>query len=95
MCSNEPSKDHKELLVLYPNEDSPWGQEYDYCNLPKWMYGAFEYLTIDEKEVVYRDPVSFKTYVMKCLGLFQDTKNPNHEEETSIRVLTLSQTQCG
>lgn len=84
-----------EQFILYSNDDLTWNHQHEYCNLPEWMHGEFEYLSITHEQLIFRDPVSFKTYTMKCLELFKDTKNRDQHEETTARVLTLSRTQCG
>lgn len=83
-----------ELLTLFPNKENSWNQQHHYCELPEWMHGHFEYMTIDDKEIVYRDHSSFKTYTIKCLGNHKNQLNHSggpHE----AKFLSFSRTQCG
>lgn len=63
-----------------------------YQRLPVWMHGEFEFLTIDDRQIVYRDQSSFKTYTMECIAYYNTA---SIEDSKTVRLLTFSQTQCG
>lgn len=85
--------DRKEILELYPIKNHSFDhQHHQYQRLPLWMQGDFEFLTIDDKQIVYRDQSSFKTYTMKCIAYYNTAGN---DDSRSVRFLTFSQTQCG
>lgn len=95
-CSSRDMYDRKEILELYPikNLSSAFGQQmhHQYQRLPVWMHGEFDDLTIDDREIVYRDHSSFKTYTMKCIAYYNTA---SIEDSKTVRLLTFSQTQCG
>lgn len=104
MCSTEQTyeqQDHdhiqtvrRETLTLYPADDNLlWSNANQYCNIPKWMHGEYEHLSINAKQIVYRDRASFKTYTMECVHL-RDNVAVNANQRTA-RMLTFSRTQCG
>lgn len=82
-----------ELMVLYPSKENAWHQ-HQYCRLPDWMHGHYEYVTINNKEIVYRDHSSFKTYTMKCLENHKNLLN-DHNDRNEAKFLSFSRTQCG
>lgn len=85
--------DRKEILELYPiKNQSAESQFHQYQRLPSWMFGDFEFLTIDDKQIMYRDQSSFKTYTMKAIAYHNAA---SVEDAQSVRMLTFSQTQCG
>lgn len=87
-------KDRSEKIKLYPGDDHTiWNQNNQYCRIPDWMYGEFEYLTINEKHIIYRDHSSFKTYTMECVHLRDDLMTSDNQQ--SSKILTFSRTQCG
>lgn len=93
LCVTGDLYDRKEILELYPiKNQSADGQFHQYQRLPSWMYGEFEFLTIDDKQIVYRDQSSFKTYTMKVVTYHNAA---SVEDAQSVRLLTYSQTQCG
>lgn len=86
--------DRKEILELYPikNYSTFGNQMHQYQRLPVWMHGEFDDLTINDREIVYRDQSSFKTYTMKCIAYYNTA---SIEDSKTVRLLTFSQTQCG
>lgn len=93
LCVPGDLYDRKEILELYPiKNQSADGQFHQYQRLPSWMYGEFEFLTIDDKQIVYRDQSSFKTYTMQVVTYHNAA---SVEDAQSVRLLTYSQTQCG
>lgn len=85
--------DRKEILELYPIKNHSFEhQMHQYQRLPTWMHGEFEFLTVDDRQIVYRDQSSFKTYTMKCMAYYN---TDSIEDSKSVRLLTYSQTQCG
>lgn len=94
LCSSRDMYDRKEILELYPikNFSSFGHQMHQYQRLPVWMHGEFDDLTIDDREIVYRDQSSFKTYTMKCIAYYNTA---SVEDSKTVRLLTFGQTQCG
>ncbi|XP_076262608.1 uncharacterized protein LOC143197765 isoform X2 [Rhynchophorus ferrugineus] len=74
-----------ETFVLSPKSESPWPPEirFGICSFPKWMFGNWEYVRVQEDTIVYKDHSSFKTYTIKCAGEQEDNK-----------YLIFSRTQC-
>lgn len=82
-----------EILELYPIKNHSFEPPiHQYQRLPAWMQGEFEFLTIDDEQIVYRDQSSFKTYTMKCIAYYNTAAI---DESTTARLLTFSRTQCG
>lgn len=93
LCSSRDMYDRKEIFELYPIKNhSTDSHMYQYQRLPTWMHGEFEFLTIDENQIVYRDQTSFKTYTMKCMNYYNTNSADN---SNSVRLLAHSLTQCG
>lgn len=65
---------------------------HQYQRLPVWMHGEFEFLTIDDRQIVYRDQSSFKSYTMNVIAYYNTA---SIEDSKTVRLLTFSQTQCG
>lgn len=94
LCSTQNMYDRKEILELYPIKNKSFEhQHHQYQHLPLWMHGDFEFLTIDDKQIIYRDQSSFKTYTMNCIAYYNNTSAI--DDMKSVRLLTFSQTQCG
>lgn len=94
LCSARDMYDRKEILELYPikNHSFDVHQMHQYQRLPTWMHGEFEFLSVDDHQIVYRDQSSFKTYTMKCMAYYN---TDSIDDLKSVRLLTYSQTQCG
>lgn len=93
-------QEHNEILTLYPSEERVWyHQQNQYCHLPDWMHGHWEYVTINENEIIYKDHSSFKTYTMKCIKseIHKINENPLNSLEHlhESKFLAFSRTQCG
>lgn len=95
LCSPRDIYDRKEILELYPikNHTTFEEQMHQYQRLPVWMHGEFEFLTIDDRQIVYRDQLSFKTYTMRGIAFYNTAGSV--EDSKNVRLLTFSQTQCG
>lgn len=93
LCSARDMYARKEILELYPMKNHSFDhQTHQYKRLPIWMNGEYEFLTIDDRQIVYRDQSSFKTYTMKCIAYYNTA---SIDDLKSVRLLTFSQTQCG
>lgn len=94
LCSPRDMYDRKEILELYPIKNHSFDhQMHQYQRLPVWMHGEYEFLTIDDHQIVYRDQSSFKTYTMKAIAYYNTASSI--VDKKSVRLLTFSQTQCG
>lgn len=83
-----------ETMTLFPADDhSLWSKVNQYCTIPDWMHGEYEHLSINGKQIVYRDQASFKTYTMECVHL-RDDASANANQQNG-KMLTYSRTQCG
>lgn len=104
MCSFEPTHAHQpheqmptirsETLTLFPADDHFfWNKANQYCTIPEWMHGEYQHLSINDKQIVYRDHASFKTYTMECVHLRDDSAA--NATQQSGKMLAFSRTQCG
>lgn len=94
----ETLPERNEVMHLHRKEISLWHNQNDYCQIPDWMHGNWEYVTINDDEIIYRDHSSFKTYTMKCIqnhlpSIDYTNENRTHLNET--RFIAFSRTQCG
>lgn len=73
------------FIALRPQRQRPWPSHFsEFCELPEWTQGQWEFLHIQGGSVLLKDNRNFKTYTARCV------KKQNEE-----KFLLYARSHCG
>ncbi|KAF5294827.1 hypothetical protein FQA39_LY00311 [Lamprigera yunnana] len=75
-----------EVFELIPKKENSWPTEITFgkCSFPEWLVGSWEHMDVEENTLIYRDHMTFTTYIVKCI----------QKIDSQEKYLVYTRTQC-